>query len=205
MHVRPAHAVRLHDALGRAGGARRIDDVERPARAAISTGAGCAPSGASQSLEGDARRRAVERDARQAGASPPAERLGRCASTNSSLRAAVGEHAGQARRRRRRAPAARRRRRRAARRGTPRAYSTEVAAQIAIDVAGCDAVALQRRGDAVHQRVELAVGQRARARRRAPDGAAAPRMPWIRSATRPNSWSNGFEAASTGLALRCRG
>ncbi|MNN32072.1 hypothetical protein D3C81_1457840 [compost metagenome] len=32
-HVRPAHAVRLHDALGLAGGAGRIDDVQRHFRA----------------------------------------------------------------------------------------------------------------------------------------------------------------------------
>ena len=51
LHMRPAHAMRLHDALGHAGRAGGIDDVERVGRIDRRRRCGFAPSGASQSAK----------------------------------------------------------------------------------------------------------------------------------------------------------
>ena len=84
LHVRPAHAVRLHDALGRAGGARRIDDVEGP------VGLRSPPAPAAR-RPAPARRRArvpggdaVERDAARAARRRRQPAAAAAASTNSS-------------------------------------------------------------------------------------------------------------------------
>ena len=62
-HVRPAHAMRLHDALRRAGRARRVDDVERRAGIDRAPAAAAQPAGASQSQH---RHRRCRRSARAA-------------------------------------------------------------------------------------------------------------------------------------------
>jgi hypothetical protein len=85
----PAHAVRLHDALGRAGGAGRIDDVEgQPGSTA--TGAGWLPGAASQSSSGWP---AADPSSATRGTAPQsgiAHRLGRAGVGEQHPRARVG-------------------------------------------------------------------------------------------------------------------
>ena len=157
--VHPAHRVRLHDALGRAGGARRIDDVERPlglhldpARArtrrrepVLQRAAG---GGA---VEGHAHGRRLRR-----GTGDFVEQLRRRRVDEDQARAGVGDHrvqalGGRARRQRRHRDAGPQRpqeHRRVLDRGGGHDHDR---------LARRDRVALQRGRDPVHQRVERAV------------------------------------------------
>ena len=135
---------------------RRIDDVEGPLAAAASTRRGLARrrAPASRRAPCPARARPARCVARRAAASQQRPRGG-VDKQQPGLR--IGQHRRKLLRRRPTAPAAPPPRRRAARPGTRPHSAARCAAQIAIAVARPHAVALQRRGHAVHQRVELGV------------------------------------------------
>ena len=91
-HVHPAHAVRLHDALGRARGARRVDDVEGPAgfdRHQLGGSAGRSQPVGQRTADGAA----VERDARHRAQAGIVHRIGRRGIGEQHPRARVLQHA----------------------------------------------------------------------------------------------------------------
>ncbi|MPM36958.1 hypothetical protein SDC9_83562 [bioreactor metagenome] len=153
-HMRPAHAVRLHDALGHAGGTRRIDDVERIARRHLD---GLWPTAfcGQPCVERDARRHAVKGHAWQAGVQrrdirrvvrkqPPGTRVAqhRC----------QGVAGGRWCQRRHRRPRPQRPKKNGCiRHGVQRADGHHIAM--------AHAVALQGGGDAIHQGIKLCVIQ----------------------------------------------
>jgi hypothetical protein len=157
-HLAPAHRVRLHDAFGRAGGARRIDDVERPCR----VDAHWRPARAKRFEPLRQREVAiavVEPDALHAGAADVGRHRLRVHGIEEQMaRAGVRRHAGDLRRR-----AARRQRRHR----DARAQRTHEQHQIRVAGMGADrdrvarlqAIALQRGGHAVHRRIELGIAQ----------------------------------------------
>ena len=113
--MRPAHRVALDDALGRAGGARRIDDVEAV------LGLRSSPARARRPRARASRGTPACRAGSACAAIVLAgERGGVVAVDEHDRRAAIGDHRGDRLRASRTARAARRRTRRAACRGTPR-------------------------------------------------------------------------------------
>ena len=152
--MRPAHRVALDDALGRAGGARGIDDVERRRSGAIVDRGGLGACGREPGVEAPRvssadlpSRRCALRSAIAAAFSPSTNTIG---APQSAIIAAID--VGRDGRRDRRGDAA----------GAERAEEDRgiVDRRRGDDrdrLALRDAVALQRRGDAVHQRVELGI------------------------------------------------
>ena len=187
--MRPAHAVRLHDALGRAGRAGRIDDVEGPVgRRCHRCTAGAARR--QPGVEASPGVRSVEGDARNRCAPRRGEGLGRAGVDEQQLRAGIVEHGGEALA----AAAGRQRRHRHA--GAQGAQedggvATRCGGADGDRIARRDAIALQAGDDAVHQHVELAIAQRHLGvdQRHVPGSRCACLR--IRSATRPNSSSKG--------------
>lgn len=154
--VGPAHAVRLHDALGGARGARGIDDVERRGRL-HAHGRGLRAFGRQPVVKGPAGRGAVQRDALQ-GAVGRHQVLGRLVEEQVA-RLGIAQHGGQAvgrggRRQRRNHHA------RAQGAQEQRGIAHRVQRADGNRLARLHAVALQRGSHAVHEGVKLRVAQR---------------------------------------------
>ncbi len=152
-HVHPAHAMRLHDALRRAGRARRVDDVERRVR--LDRDRTRRRAGRREPVRQRTTRRAVpERNALRRRLRGH-ERT-RCGIDEQPAGAAIAQHRCEVGRRDR----GRQRCDRRARPQSPKEQRGVRRRRLAAQrdgVAGARAIALQGRRDAVHQGIELRV------------------------------------------------